>query len=105
MPRERAIVNRIMAVVRSLGCHVEKTHGSVYGEKGRPDLYIWVPVRYQRVAVPLVVEVKQPGEVPTKLQAYRLAIFARHHVETLYATTPEQVRERIERIQKGEHSE
>ena len=67
-PRESAIVARIMASLRQIpGCVVRKRHGTAWGVAGDPDLYGSVNGQH------FEIEVKRPGENPTRLQEQRLA--------------------------------
>lgn len=64
---ETAIVKRIMEALRERGAKVIKVHGSLWMERGSPDLIgCW-----QGRA--LALEVKRPGERAQPLQAKRLA--------------------------------
>lgn len=59
---EKSIVNSIIHWLNSLSeCYVVKTYGSIYSA-GQPDLLGCFKGR------PLALEVKRPGQRPTKLQ-------------------------------------
>jgi hypothetical protein len=72
MPSESTLVDKIRRAVEKLGCSFEKHHGSIYGKTGDQDILILVPVSYQHYPVPLFVEAKRPGKVPTPLQEKRM---------------------------------
>lgn len=59
---EAAIVRRVVAALRARGAWAEKIHGSPYQRAGLPD----VDCVYRGRAVKL--EVKRPGERPTRVQ-------------------------------------
>lgn len=61
--RESTIVKHVKDYLNSLpGCRVCKNHGGMYTVAGRPDLEGVINGRH------IVIEVKRPGEKPTKLQ-------------------------------------
>ena len=67
MPTEAAIVYRIMEKLRRLPqTKALKLHGSVFGERGTPDIHV------TRKGRSYWLEVKQPGCKPTLLQVHRL---------------------------------
>lgn len=79
MPKEKAIVTRICENLKRLGIFYEKTCGSPYERRGRPDLMVIMPhtigsfVRAPDGLVRLAfLEVKRPGCKPTPLQAHRI---------------------------------
>ncbi len=64
---EQAIVAQILAALRKIpGVVVRKRHGTAMGVSGDPDLYGSFRGRH------FEIEVKRPGEKPTKLQLQRL---------------------------------
>jgi len=65
--KEKAIVNAIRRYLKEIGAKVVKTHGSVHGQGGTPDI-IGV---YQGRA--LALEVKCPGKKLTPLQEHELS--------------------------------
>lgn len=99
--REHVIVARILRVARAHGCIAEKRHGSAFTSRGTPDVCLWIPVTWQRHAVPVVLEVKKPGEVATPLQAYRLAQYAAKGVIARCVTSAKDVEDLIESMQRG----
>ena len=80
MPTEASIVARICANLKRLGIWFEKTHGSPYERRGRPDLMVIMPKKPATLQEPrqpglvwlYFLEVKRPGEKATPLQEYRL---------------------------------
>lgn len=103
MPRERMIVMQILTMARARGCFAEKRHGGVYGQRGMPDCTLYVPVDYQHWAVPLLVEVKQPGETPDPLQWHRLRQLLQYGVAAMTATTVGEVADAITAIREKRH--
>jgi hypothetical protein len=72
MAREDSIVQSIRAWLDTLPCcEHRKTHGDEYATKGDPDI---IGCLFGRM---FCIEVKQPGEEPTVLQAKRLRDWAR----------------------------
>ena len=72
MPKETTLTNSIIRYLRSQGCRAWKVHMSMYGDTGQPDVEALCLVSYQEFAVPLYIEVKQPGKKPTPLQMKRI---------------------------------
>ena len=66
MPKEQALVNRVLAEFRSRGCEAVKIHGGAFGIDGEPDIHACIAGRFA------AVELKQRGKKPTKRQHYRL---------------------------------
>ena len=67
MPTESAIVQRIMTQLKQLpNTKALKLHGSIYAERGTPDIHITHQGRSYWC------EVKQPGCMLTLIQAQRL---------------------------------
>ena len=62
---EKAIVAKVMATARSMGWWVHKTHGNAFS-RGLPDV---LAIKDGRAAW---MEVKRPGEEPTRIQQHRL---------------------------------
>lgn len=71
-PLERTIVAKVMATAKALGWWAMKTHGSAYSVAGLPDVMC---IKDGRVAW---MEVKRPGEEPTKIQSHRHRELAGH---------------------------
>lgn len=70
-PLEKTIVASIRDLAESLGWYVIKMHGGPFMPTGMPDLLL---IRHGRVAW---IEVKRPGEEPTKIQVHRMRELAR----------------------------
>lgn len=66
MPLEKTIVAKVMAEAKRLGYWVMKNHGSAYSVKGLPDV---LAIRDGRA---VWMEVKRPGEEPTRIQEHRM---------------------------------
>ena len=66
--KENNLVASIFLWLKSLGpeCKTVKLHGSIYQERGTPDLL----VIYR--GAPFLLEVKLPGKRPTEIQKHRL---------------------------------
>lgn len=65
-PSERTIVLRILDEAKRLGWWCVKMHGNQYMMKGLPDI---LAIRGGRCAW---MEVKRPGEHPTRIQEHRM---------------------------------
>lgn len=65
-PLEKTIVAKVMETARSLGWLAMKNHGSNFSLRGLPDVLV---IKDGRAAW---MEVKRPGEEPTKIQAHRM---------------------------------
>lgn len=116
IPRESTIVDRILKYLNGLpGCIARKRHGSAYGLKGEPDIYVIISVMRWRESVPgqftgkftsemvplhAEIEVKRPGKEPTLLQQKRLDQYRALGVPTLVATSLDEVKAFIEEIQR-----
>lgn len=105
MPRESVLVGQILRAARARGCFAVKTHGNVYTQRGMPDVTIYVPVSYQPWAIPLLVEAKQPGEVPGTFQQHMLTELRRYGVATMVATHVQQVVDAITRLKHEEYTQ
>jgi Holliday junction resolvase len=66
VPLERSIVESVLREARRLGWWAMKNHGSAFGVKGLPDVLV---IKGGRAAW---MEVKRPGEEPTKIQEHRM---------------------------------
>ena len=72
VPREGSIVRAILRAAAAIPeLEIRKRHGSGYGTAGDPDLYGSYKGRH------FELEVKQPGESPTRLQQQRLLDWGR----------------------------
>lgn len=83
MPREEGIHRAILGAIRRAypGCVMLKHHAGPYTGPGHPDLYGCVNGRA------VVIEVKQPGEEPTRLQHAKLNEWARAGAVAGWATS------------------
>ena len=66
MPLERTIVAKVLDEARRLGWWAMKNHGNAYSVKGLPDVLV---IKKGRAAW---MEVKRPGEDPTRIQQHRI---------------------------------
>jgi len=66
MALERTIVANVMAEARRLGWWTMKNHGNSFSLKGLPDVLV---IKEGRAAW---MEVKRPGEDPTRIQLHRM---------------------------------
>jgi hypothetical protein len=64
---ETAIKERVMAWLRAQGCYVVKMHGDAYQERGILDLFGILPGGRG-----FILELKVPGQEPSKLQEYHM---------------------------------
>lgn len=69
MSKETSITDAIRDAIRDAfpNAVVRKRHGTVFGVAGDPDLYGCLPGGRH-----FEIEVKQPGNAPTRLQLHRL---------------------------------
>ena len=65
-PPEKTITSNVMAMAKRLGWWAMKTHGTTYSLRGIPDVLV---IKNGRSAW---MEVKRPGEHPTKVQEHRM---------------------------------
>lgn len=65
-PLEKTIVANVMAQGRALGYWVTKFHGNAYSMAGVPDV---LAIKDGRA---YWMEVKRPGEEPTRIQLHRM---------------------------------
>lgn len=65
-PREKVIQAKVMAMAKQLGWLAINRHGSSYTRRGDPDVEV---IKDGRCAF---MEVKRPGETPTKAQEHRM---------------------------------
>lgn len=98
MPRETSLTERIINYAKKQGCLARKVHGSAYGTGGWPDVEILLPVSYQNYAVPLYVEVKQPGNTPKERQKKRLRDLTRFKAVAVWVDNLEDLKKVIEAI-------
>ncbi len=94
---ERAIVYAIRAELDYRGAWHTKTHGSVHGRRGIPDI---LAIHYGHA---LAIEVKQPGEQPAPLQRYELDRVRRAGGTALVAHSVDDVRQALDQIEAQAH--
>jgi hypothetical protein len=71
-PLEKTIVAKVMAQAKSLGWWPAKMHGNAFMLAGLPDVLV---IKDGRAAW---MEVKRPGEEPSKIQLHRMRELACH---------------------------
>lgn len=92
--RESSLTTRIIKYLNSLpGCKAEKRHGSQYSEAGAPD----INACYQGRSVQ--IEVKRPGEKPTRIQLKRLREWQEAGAVVGWVTDLEGVKKIIEELE------
>lgn len=69
-PLEKTIVANVMAAARQRGWWAMKQHGSAFSVAGLPDVLV---IKDGRAAW---MEVKRPGETPTKIQFHMMRVLA-----------------------------
>lgn len=70
--REGSIQDSVIKTLKSMGLLVRKKHGGAFGLAGEPDIYGAIPPSGRAYGI----ELKRPGEEPTKLQRRRLQEWA-----------------------------
>lgn len=71
IPLEKTIVAKVIEQARGLGFWAMKNHGSAYSVKGLPDVLV------VKDGLAAWMEVKRPGEHPTRIQEHRMRELAR----------------------------
>ena len=102
MPRESAIWSRVRNWLRHAGHWCMKLVGSVNTMRGVPDVLVLVKVPHQQWAVPLFIELKQPGKKPTRLQLKRHDELRKAGACVIVATTLDYVRDVVGDLQSNE---
>ena len=97
-PRESSVKDAVQRYLKSLGkdCWHFKTHGSIYGILGLPDIIGVYKGRF------FGVELKRPGEKPRKIQGVVMKAIARAGGVVGVATSKDEMREIIEGMERGE---
>ena len=103
MPREIALVGRIQRILQKNGGWVIKTHGSSL-RLGLPDLLGVLPFASfpttSHISAPVglmvAVEVKVPGEEPTKIQYLNLKLINRAGGIAIWCDDPDTVMEQLD---------
>ena len=92
--RESSLTTRIIKYLNSLpGCKAEKRHGSQYSEAGAPDINACYRGRSVQI------EVKRPGEKPTRIQLKRLREWQEADAVVGWVTDLEGVKKIIEELE------
>ena len=92
--RESSLTTRILKYLNSLpGCKAEKRHGSQYSEAGAPDINACYRGRSVQI------EVKRPGEKPTRIQLKRLREWQEAGAVVGWVTDLEGVKKIIEELE------
>lgn len=92
-PLESTIVNSILRWLKKQpGVKAEKTHGGMYGRAGKPDISGCVNGRR------FEIEVKRPGNKPTKLQLKELREWEEAGAITGVAYSLEDVKELLKDV-------
>ena len=93
---ERSLQSSVLSYLSRLEqCKAYNLHGSAWSGSGRPDI-----IGAYR-GVPFVIELKLPGEYPTKIQEYELCKWRAAGSVAWYATKLDHVIELIDQIDKG----
>lgn len=93
---ERSLQSSVMSYLGRLDrCKAYNLHGSAWSGSGRPDIIGCYK------GVMFCIELKLPGELPTKIQEYELCKWRAAGALAWYATRLEHVIELIDQIDKG----
>lgn len=103
MPRESQIKDRTIAALKRRGVMVRKRHGSAFSVAGDPDLYGCAPAACPHCGAQVdghhfEIELKRPGQQPTRLQEQRLAEWRAAGAAAGSATSPEEALQIIEAL-------
>jgi len=93
LPRESTIVAKVMATARAAGWWAGKLHGNAFGIAGMPDV---MAIRNGRVAF---MEVKVPGEEPTRVQYHRMRQLAEAGAAVTWVTSAGEAKGFLEGIE------
>ena len=91
-PLEKTVVAKIMAVARSLGWYAIKIHGNAFQLSGLPDV---LAIKEGRAAW---IEVKVPGNAPSRIQEHRMRELAEAGCSVSVAYSAADARSFLERI-------
>lgn len=90
---ERQLQTRVLQYLNKLeNCRAYNMHGSAWTGAGRPDIVGCF------CGFMFVIELKRPGEIPSKIQEYELCKWRHAGAIAWYATTLEDVQEMIEHM-------
>lgn len=91
--KESAIQKSILDYLKRLPkCRAKNNHGSAYSGSGEPDITALYRGRF------LAIEVKRPGEKPTRIQEHVLQKYKEAGAITLVAESVDDVRRLIKEI-------
>ena len=93
MPKESTIVAKVIATAKAAGWLAGKLHTNAYGIAGMPDV---MAIRNGHVAF---LEVKRPGEEPTKVQTHRMRQHAEAGASVTWVTSAGEARAFLEGIE------
>lgn len=92
MSKEAAIVAKVIATAKASGWWAGKLHTNAYGIAGMPDV---MAIRNGHVAF---LEVKRPGEEPTKVQRHRMRQLAEAGASVTWVTSAGEARAFLEGV-------
>lgn len=91
-PLEKTIVAKVMAMAKSLGWWTTKMHGNQFMLAGLPDVLV---IKGGRAAW---MEVKRPGEEPSKIQLHRMRELAQAGCPVAVVTSAADARHFLEGV-------
>jgi hypothetical protein len=91
-PLESTITKKVMDQAKTMGWWVMKTHGTTYSLRGIPDVLV---IKEGKAAW---MEVKRPGESPTKAQEHRMRELATAGCPVCVVCSPQDARHFLEAI-------
>lgn len=89
---EKTIVAKVLATARSAGWWAAKLHGSAYSLAGLPDV---LAIKDGRAAF---IEVKVPGNRPTRIQEHRMRELAAAGAAVAVVTSAGEARAFLEQV-------
>ena len=89
---ESAFQTKVIALIKSKGGYVLKTHVSSFQRQGEPDVTVCYKGRY------LAFELKVKGNKPTKLQEHKMCEIRRAGGIAMVARTLKEVEEALDEI-------
>ncbi len=94
MAREKSILAAIIRELKARKAWYVKYHGGKWGRVGVPDLLVGYRGRF------IAIEVKQPGEKPTRAQAFELSRLEKVEAIAVVATSRQQVVDVLDRVER-----
>lgn len=91
-PLEKTIVAKVMAQAKSMGWWPAKMHGNAFMLAGLPDVLV---IKGGRAAW---MEVKRPGESPSRIQQHRMRELAAHGCPVAVVTSAAEARHFLENV-------